>query len=389
MTTASTVDVESALKVKATRLKGVTRIDVAHLGAVAPEEFRDPEGDTDGRKAWVAQHDDAMLDALSRAAAAHGGDFNSFAEWTTMCGLLYDFKDINTKRRARFADPYRAAITTVFGMGKETGLAARIQATAFVPGAGTDFEKHAWQPEALYPTESMALAPAVTVRFGGARQLFLSGVMDWDQDQTQLHQDDARVQIRAVLARIIDTFKEAGGSGRDVVRLRPILPTTDCLPILRDEVAALWKDAIGPVVLPIAGLPMPAGQFAEIQAYGLLGDGDQNVQHRAIEVPGMGGPFTARASRARDFEIVQAGAFGGETAEETMREIRAFLKGQDLAAEDVCTAFAFVRSSQDATAFARAAEGVLDPASLHLVPARPENTLEGGRLLVELTAQRA
>jgi len=369
------LNLEQDLKVKNIRIAGVTRVDVHRLGALVPEGLRDPGGDKEGRKAWVAQHDDALLNTLEGTATAHGGDFSSFAEWTTMCGVLYDFGDINSKRRERFKDPYRAAISTVFGVNLESGLGALIQATAFVPDRGVDFEMTAWQPEALYDTEFMALAPAVTVRFGGARQVYLSGVMDWDNDHVQLHTDDARQQIRSVLLRIINSMTEAGGDANDVVRLRPILPTADCLPILQEELSSLWKGAIPPVVTPIAGLPMPKGQFAEIQAYGMVSD-QHPVTHEVLE--GVG-----RRARARDFEVIQAGPFSGSAAEGA-RSVKAFLSAQKLASADLANMLVFCRTPADGRDFAEMA--AIDPACLHLIPARPENPLAGGRILVELTA---
>ncbi|NLF32170.1 MAG: hypothetical protein GX591_14945 [Planctomycetes bacterium] len=369
------IDVRRDMKVKVTPLAGVRRVDVNQLGAAVPEPLRDRQAPAEDRKAWAARHDEALLDALDDDAAAHGGDFNSFAEWTTMCGVLYDFKDINARRRDRFSAAYRAAISTVFGLAPEAGLGALIQATAYVPDPGVRFAMAAWQPEALYDTASMALAPAVTVRFGGAAQVYLSGVMDWDADRRQLHGDDPRAQIRSVLERIIRCFEQAGGSAQDVVRLRPVVPTADCLAILAEEVAGLWRGALPPVVLPIAGLPMPAGQYAEIQAYGIVGDGGAAVEHRALG-------DAARAAAARDFELIQAGPFAGSAADAAGR-LRRLLAERDIPAAQVANVMLFARSDEHARAFTTALAPRVDPASVHAVRARAENPLGGGDVLAE------
>ncbi|MEK7412043.1 MAG: hypothetical protein AAB263_01865 [Planctomycetota bacterium] len=383
----STSDIHVGGAVRVTTFPGVARIDVQHLGALVPEALRDPELDKPRRKIWTAQHNDALLDALTAAAVGNGGSFNSFAEWTTMCGAAYDFADINTKRRARFSGPYRAAITTVFGMERSVGLAARIQATAFIPAKGVDFECRAWRPRALYETEFMALAPAVTVCFGGAQQVFLSGVMDWDEAHRPQNTADVRAQIRSVLQRIIAVFEEAGGSRNDVLRLRPMLPMPAYARVLQEEVAALWPEALRPICTVWAGLPMPAGTCAEIQAYGMIGDQRATVCHEPITAAvGM----TARVARARDFAMVLAGPFGAlsKSVQETTGHIADFMQSQRLGAQDVCTALVQVRDEETERACISATKDVLDPNCLHVIRVRPEEGLSGDVIHVELTARQ-
>ena len=179
-------DVRRQMRIRQTDWGDAVRIDLNQLGAHLPA--RGIQGATWSEAAsealrdeWSESQNVALCDTMTEVAAGIGGGFDSFVEWTVLHNKRYDGTHMRNERRNRFRRGYRAAITTLGWAHSRTSLSTCIQAVGYVPKARATFHQAVWRPESLYDTEFMALAPAVVTRFGGGRQIHLSGVVAWDE----------------------------------------------------------------------------------------------------------------------------------------------------------------------------------------------------------------
>ncbi len=389
-------DVREQMAVKKTHLGEVVRIDVNGLGARLPPDV-DAE---DVPQAWSGAQSVAICETLAEVASGYGGDFRSFGEWTVVHGAGYDLADIRVKRLARFGEGYRSAITTLPWIDSESRWSARVQATAYIPRApGLNFEQVAVQPETLYDTEFLGLAPAVISRFGGARVVYLSGVVAWTDEIKLLFMDDPRAQVRRVFEMIGAVFEELGGSREDVVRLRPFTLNAEVAGIVREEVERFWENCIPPTMLIADGVDFwgEEGLFTEIQVMGMVGDGDLEVTHEQLPPPkaGMDDALVVRRARSRDRELVQAGEIRGrvgttpeQEARQVVERIGGVMAEQGLTSADVCSVVAYAGNRAAAEGFKAAVQEILPLETLHLVPGLPMGEMDGRQLKVEFTAER-
>lgn len=396
MTAADTPDVRERMAVKETRLGEVVRIDVNGLGARLPPDV-DAE---DVPRAWSGAQSVAICETLAEVASGYGGDFNSFGEWTVIHGAGYDLADIRVRRLARFGEGYRSAITTLPWIDPESRWSARVQATAYIPRApGLNFEQVAVRPETVYDTEFLGLAPAVISRFGGARVVYLSGVVAWTDEIELLFTDDPHAQVRRVFEMIGAVFEELGGSREDVVRLRPFTLNAEIAGIVREEAERFWTGCVPPTMLIADGVDFwgEDGLFAEVQAMGVLGDGDLDVSHERLPPPKAGpdDALVVRRARSRERELIQAGeirgrvgAGPGREARQVVECIREVMDGQGLSSADVCSVVAYAGNRAAAEGFEAAVRDILPPETLHLVPGLPMGEMDGRQLKVEFTAER-
>ncbi|MDA0746312.1 MAG: Rid family hydrolase [bacterium] len=380
------------------------RVDVNRLGALLPAERSGETWSEETSKAlqnaWSEAQNEALCQALEDAAGAQGGDFRSFVEWTVLHNRLYDGTHMRDVRRARFGEKYRASITTLGWAHADAKFSTRIQAVAYVPKPGEKgFEQKVWQPECLYDTEFMALAPTVITRFGGARQIHISGVVAWDDAITPLFVGDPERQIAHVFDVIQRIFEEAGGSLSDVVRLRPFAHNTEVAGLIRQEVARRWAGRPRPVVMmsDSRSFGNPPKLYTEIQVMGVLPDGEAELVQRELDLPAAlvdENSAVMRSSRAAEWELVQVGelrAAGPGSPEEeagaVVAQIDVALRQASLRQDDVCLAFVYASSPQAAAAFETAAAEVLNPACIHVLISPPMPELSGRHIKVELTAR--
>ncbi len=389
-------DVCEFVRVHTTDWGDVVRVDLNQLGARLPSGL-----DEEASAAWSEAQIEALCDTMEEAAGRVGGDFRSFAEWTVLHNRLYDGTRMRDMRRERFGEVYRAAITTLGWAHPEARFSTRIQAVAYVPkNPDVDFEQALWKPEVHYETESMALSPTTISRFGGARQIYISGVVAWDDEINPVLTDDPRAQVRYVLRRIQDIFEEAGGSLADVVRLRPFAHDTEIAAIIREEIRQVWKGYPRPAVMmsDSRSFGNPPKLYTEIQVMGVLPDGDRMVTQDEPDLPdplGDGGATVIRSSRVQDWELVHIGELRAPKGadpeaepEQVVDRIEGALSHASLSRDDVCLAFAYASSPDAARAFGAAAGRVLHPDAVHVLPCPPMPELGGRQLKVELTARR-
>ena len=384
------------MRVKRTDLGEVVRVDVNQLGA----RLHRDRGSGDVPKDWSEAQNEAICQSLDEVAREYGGDFRSFGEWTVVHGAGYDLADMRVKRLGRFSETYRAAITTLPWIDPESRWSARVQATAYIPkGADVDFEQAAIWPEAIYDNGFLGLAPAVLSRFGGARMVYLSGVVAWTDEIELLFVDDARAQIRHVLEMIEAVFRELGGSREDVVRLRPFTLNPEVARIVRDEVARFWAGCVPPTLLVADGVDFwgMQGLFTEIQVMGMLGDGDSSAVHEQClcRPAGADEVLVVRRARSGTRELVQAGEIRGPAGtgpeQEALKAVGAVgevMAQLALRPEDVCSVIAYTGSTAVAQYFEALIPEILAPETLHVVPGLSMGEMRGGQLKVELTAER-
>ncbi len=389
-------DVREQMRVKQTDLGEVVRLDVNQLGARLP-----PDMDTgDVPQDWSSAQSKAICQTLAGVASEYGGDFCSFGEWTVIHGAGYDLADIRVKRLDRFGEGYRAAITTLPWIDPESRWSARVQATAYIPrGTDADFEQVAVRPESIYDTEFLGLAPAVISRFGGARVVYLSGVVAWTDEIELLFMDDPRAQIRRVFEMIGTVFEELGGSREDVVRLRPFMLNPEVARIVREEAERFWAGCVPPTMLIADGVDFwgEEGLFTEIQVMGMLGDGDLDVSHEQLPRPAAGSDdaLVVRRTRSERRELIQAGEIRGRVGTSPEQEARqaaeavgALMAEEALKPEDVCSLIVYAGSRAAAEGFEASIRKILPPETLHLVHGLPMGEMDGRQLKVEFTAER-
>ncbi len=398
-------DVRRRMRVRHTDWGDAVRIDLNQLGARLPSHSTDgvtwSEATSEAlRDEWSESQNEALCDSMTEVAAGMGGGFDSFAEWTVLHNKLYDGTHMRDVRRARFTRGYRAAITTLGWAHPKTLLSTCIQAVGYVPKDRVEFEQTAWRPESMYDTEFMALSPAVVTRFGGGRQIHLSGVVAWDKEINPLFEGQPERQITHVFDLIQGVFEEGGGTLSDVVRLRPFAHSTDIAKIIRCEVNRRWAGLPGPVVLMSDSRRFgdPPRLYTEIQVMGVMSDDRFEVGHSEIELPpGVldDGTTGIRSSRARDWELIQVGelraapgAGPAQEAEQLAAQMAAVLEHASLTPDDVCLTFAYISSLEIAGAFSKAVPQAAPLDTLHVLPCPAMPELEGRHIKVEMTARR-
>ncbi len=398
-------DVRRRMRIRHTDWGDAVRIDLNQLGARLPS--RGMQGATWSetnsealRDEWSESQNEALCDTLTEVAAGLGGSFDSFAEWTVLHNKRYDGTHMRDVRRARFSRGYRAAITTLGWAHPKTGLSTCIQAVGYVPKPRAMFEQASWRPESLYDTEFMALAPAVVTRFGGGRQIHLSGVVAWDDAINPLFEGQPERQISHVFDLIQNVFHEAGGSLTDVVRLRPFAHSTRIAQLIRTEVSRRWADHPRPVVMMSDSRRFgdPPSLYAEIQVMGVMPDSHCEVRHSEMELPAGitdEGLTRIRCSRARDWELIHVGelrarpgAGPNQEAEQVTEQMAAVLDRASLTRSDICLTFAYVSSPETAAAFSEAVSQAVPVDTVHVLPCPTMPELEGRRIKVEMTARK-
>ena len=398
-------DVRRCMRVRQTDWGDAVRIDLNQLGARLPSQGKQgatwSEATNEAlRDEWSESQNEALCDTMKEVAARWGGTFDSFAEWTVLHNRLYDGTHMRDVRRARFSQGYRAAITTLGWAHPKTRLSTCIQAVGYAPKAGVTFEQAMWRPESLYETEFMALAPAVVTRFGGGRQIHLSGVVAWDEEINPLFEGQPERQISHVFDLIQGVFHEAGGSLMDVVRLRPFAHCTRIAGLIRTEVSRRWAGNPRPVVMMSDSRRFgdPPSLYAEIQVMGVMSDNHSGVLHSETDLPDgifNEGATVVRCSRARDWELIQVGELRAPPGTDPNREaecvteqMAAALQRVSLTRSDVCLTFAYVSSPEIATAVSDAVTQAAPIDTVHVLPCPAMPELEGRRIKVEMTARR-
>ncbi len=401
----SHADVRRHMRVRHTDWGDAVRIDLNQLGSQLPAHGI--QGATWSETAGEALRDDwsesqnvALCDTMTEVAAGFGGGFDSFAEWTVLHNKRYDGTHMRSVRRARFGHGYRAAITTLGWAHSRTGLSTCIQAVGYVARPGAAFHQAIWRPESLYDTEFMALAPAVITRFGGGRQIHLSGVVAWDEDVNPLFEGQPERQIRHVFDLIQDVFEEAGGSLSDVVRLRPFAHCTRIARLIRKEVDRRWSGRPRPVVMMSDSRRFgdPPSLYAEIQVMGVLSDNDSEVRHWETRIPtGLpdDGALRIRRCRARGWELIQVGELRAPRGTDPNREpehvaeqLASVLERLSLARREICLTFAYVSSPETAAAFSEIVSHAVPADTVHVLPCPAMPELDARHVKVELTAGR-
>lgn len=398
-------DVRRHMRVRHTDWGDAVRIDLNQLGSQLPA--RGNQGATWSEAAGEALRDEwsefqnvALCDTMTEVAAGFGGGFDSFAEWTVLHNKRYDGTHMRSVRRARFGRGYRAAITTLGWAHSRTGLSTCIQAVGYVARPGATFHQAIWRPESLYDTEFMALAPAVITRFGGGRQIHLSGVVAWDEDINPLFERKPERQIRHVFDIIQDVFEEGGGSLSDVVRLRPFAHCTRIARLIRKEVNRRWSGRPRPVVMMSDSRQFgdPPSLYAEIQVMGVLSDNDNEVRHSETRIP-AGFPdddaMRIRRCRARGWELIQVGELRAPRGTDPRREVEhvaeqlaSVLEHLSLSRREICLTFAYVSSPETAAAFPEIVSQAVPKETVHVLPCPAMPELDARHVKVELTAVR-
>ena len=398
-------DVRRQMRIRQTDWGDAVRIDLNQLGAHLPA--RGIQGATWSEAAsealrdeWSESQNVALCDTMTEVAAGIGGGFDSFVEWTVLHNKRYDGTHMRNERRNRFRRGYRAAITTLGWAHSRTSLSTCIQAVGYVPKARATFHQAVWRPESLYDTEFMALAPAVVTRFGGGRQIHLSGVVAWDEGINPLFEGRPERQICHVFDLIQDVFQEGGGSLVDVVRLRPFAHCTKIARLIRAEIERRWAGHPRPVVMMSDSRRFgdPPSLYAEIQVMGVLSDNDVEVRHAETQLPaGLPdeGALRIRRSRARNFELIQVGELRAPPDAEPQREaehvtaqLATVFERLSLSRNDVCLTFAYVSSPETAAAFPEIVSQAVPMDTVHVLPCPAMPELDARHIKVELTAVR-
>ena len=372
----------------------VLRIDLNQLGAPVPQTPADQE-----REAWALAQNEALCAHMETVARRHAGDFRSFVEWTVLNGTSYDGSSMRTVRRRMFGDGYRASITTL-GWFRCDRYSARIQCVGYVPKAGAAgrFRQEIWRPAALYDTEFMGLAPATVTTFDGAKQIFLSGVVAWDDDIRPLQTDDPRRQVRMVLERIGAVFEEAHGSRHDVLRLRPFAHSPQIAAIIRDEAGRFWAGGPAPAIMlaESQSFGTPPQLYTEIQAMGVVPDRGGTVTQDEITLPAGGDRQTAlrvRRAATRRWALAEVAEIRSEPGTAAAQcdmicaQAQAALQALAALGTDVCLAFCYVSGEAVARELPAALQRVVAPQSIHLVPTPPMAELDGGEVKLQMTVR--
>ena len=395
MNTPSKLDVASDARIHATDWGDFTRIDLNMLGAPLGAK---PVG---GWVAWSHEQNRRLCAYMAAELAKRGGSFDSIAEWTVAVNRHYDLQDMRNVRTGRWSRGFGSAITTLPWANPASTRSVTIQTVAYVPKhAQAPFALKTWQPECLYNCDFLGLAPAVVAEVGGARMIYLSGVVAWDKAIKPLAGDDPRAQVRLVLRKIQEVFEEAGGSPADVVRLRPFTATPAVARLIREECVNLWTKQGHPApVLLMAeessfwGAP---SLFTEIQVMGIVGRAGKSVGQEESRIAGLTDEATrVRCTRTPHWDMVHIGELraplGTSEEEEAVavgRQVSLVLRELALAPADVCLAVAYVSSSRVLARLEAVLGDILGATALHLVhsPAMPE--LSGRTVKLELTARK-
>jgi enamine deaminase RidA (YjgF/YER057c/UK114 family) len=381
------------------------RLDLNQLGASLPDV--DGNGETWSeetsqalRNSWSEAQNLALCDAMTAAAGEIGGDFRSFVEWTVLHNKLYDGTHMRDIRRERLGPDHRAAITTLGWSHPEATVSTCIQAVGYIPKGKGDFKQEVWQPECLYDTEFMALAPTVVTTFGGARQIHISGLVAWDNETNPLHVGDPVGQIAHVFELIEEIFKEAGGSLACVTRLRPFAHSTEIAGLIRDRIVESWNGIPRPSVMmsDSRSFGNPPKLYTEIQVMGVLPDSDSQVDQKENEIPASlpdQDCIVVRSSIARDWEMLHVAevrpSSKGDPAEEAQQVtagLKEVMEAQDLTRDDVCLILAYASSLEGAKAFTNAATELVDGETLHILPCPDMPELNGRSIKAEMTARK-
>jgi len=398
-------DVKKCMGLRITDWGDVHRLDLNQLGAVIPTQLRALA--TEGgwadelKKKWGELQVDGILEAMENSAEALGGNFPSFAEWTVVYNELYS-PLMRTKRKEKFGDGYRAAISTLKWLSQESGLSARIQANAYIPKSrNSNFRQVMWRPACMADYEMFVVAPAVSTYFGGISLLHVAGMLGMDSQGLLIHTEHPEKQIHYILENIISVFEEAGGTRKDVVRLRPFAQTPEIAAIIRRKVKELWKGSIEPTVFMSDGMRFggPADkQYAEIQAFGIL-KGDADILHQKLDITMNGSDedtFAARSTITRDFEYIQASeiragqSFGPETeSNRVVNRIEEFISKAGLCMEDICNIIVYAGTLEAAREMEEAIGKSLIPRNMvHLVPCPQMYEMGEYQIKAEVSARR-
>ncbi len=381
------------------------RIDLNQLGSLLPGgdlggETWSEETSEALRNNWSESQNLELCDAMASFAKEAGGDFRSYVEWTVLHNRLYDGTHMRDLRRERFGPGHRASITTLGWLHPESSLSTCIQAVGYVPTGNGSFKQEVWQPECLYDTEFMALAPSVITTFGGARQIHISGLVAWDNEINPLYVGDPERQIQHVFDLIREIFEEAGGTLSDVTRLRPFAHSTEIAGLIRSRIGECWKGIPAPTVMmsDSQSFGNPPKLYTEIQVMGVLSDGDSVVvqeERPAPEVLPDRDCLMVRSSTSRDWEMVHLAelrpAEPGSPKHEAAQvayAMEAVLADEGLSNDDLCLVLAYASSPESAEAFKMGASGPFDLETLHILtcPEMPE--LKGRSIKVEMTARK-
>ena len=310
----ATPDVQHQMGSHITDWGDALRIDLNQLGALLPGggaggETWSEETSEALRNNWSESQNIALCDTMTAAAKEIGGDFRSYVEWTVLHNRLYDGTHMRDLRRERFGPGHRASITTLGWAHPDATVSTCIQAVGYVPTGKGSFKQEVWQPDCLYDTEFMALAPTVITSFGGARQIHISGLVAWDDEINPLFVGEPERQIGHVFDLIRDIFEEAGGTLSDVARLRPFAHSTEIAERIRSQIGDSWQGFPRPSVMmsDSRSFGNPPKLYTEIQVMGVLADGDSVVVQE--EHPGPKGLpdqdcVVVRSSTSRDWELL-------------------------------------------------------------------------------------
>jgi enamine deaminase RidA (YjgF/YER057c/UK114 family) len=384
----STVRADEAMEVTRTVLGDVIRLDIAGVGARLPAALRPrPDEGPPGAVApgATAQHfaraqNVAICDALTGAAAAAGGGFDSLAEWTVLYASGgYDGADMRGVRRARFRPGYRAAITTLGAADPRRGWGVRVNGVAYVARRPGALDLRLWQPAALYTTEQMVLAPATVASFGGARQIYFSGLVAWDRQLNVLHADAPRRQVRHVLELLEACLTEQGGDRSSVLRLRPFTHSPEMGALIREEIDAFWRGLAPPSVCLFDGTSFghPPRLHMELQAVAVLPD--PVLAHSGGQASGEPGAGASRPTICRhragaldlasiaELTVSEAAGDADAQAARLVEQLSACAAAGGLSVDDVRRVFAYVTSDAVEGALRRRLRAVTG-AVLHAVP---------------------
>ena len=240
----------------------------------------------------------------------------------------------------------------------------------------------------------MVLAPATIARFGGARQIYFSGLVAWDKHLSVLHANAPRRQVRHVLELLEACLAEQGGGRASVLRLRPFTHSAAMADVIRDEISRFWRDA-PPSVCIFDATPFgdPPQLHLELQAVAVVPDGPPD----GAGAPGPGGstPLSVchrRAGEAKLASIAEltATAATGDADTQAARlveQLASDTEATGMALDDVRRVFAFVTSEAVEDAVRRRLRAATD-AVLHAVPVASLSGPGGVTVKAEATAVR-
>ncbi len=413
---------ESGARVRYTDMGPVVRVDVNGIGSILPDPFsevRDPpdDPDRDRKEEWIRRENLAICRLLDRAVTGAGGSFRSFCEWTVTdhwFHMRYGAGDIRDKRKALFGPDYRAAISSLNWLDPDAGLSGAMQATAYVPRAGTPFRQYAWRPKAMADYEVFGVACAVTTELPGCRLLHIAGVLGVDAEFNLVAGDDPARQVRHILETIVAVVTEAGGEARDVLRIRPFVRSPELARLVRATVADIWGDEHPSLMVADDMSFSPDSPYhGEFQAFAAIpadvaADGSADGTAGAVATFGaaaMPSSFTAVRRRFAHFDWVQAAEFtapddtpsdrlpaagrpaSADEATEVALAIRGFLEANEISPGHVALVYGYAGSRETWERFpVVAARAGLPVDAIHLVPSRPMAGLRGRSLKAELTA---